>query len=111
MIEAKKALKLNINDFSVKDLARADSLLSSAKLKRDVGKIASKKHNEIEMFDSCDGIKSLKDSKYEHGLIGIKVHSNVDEYFTSPEKAQDKKYINLNKNISDQEINMLFIDE
>jgi hypothetical protein len=51
--------KLNKNDFSVEDRAKADELLNKMKLKIEMKKNMSSKHSHIDQLTGRSGIRSL----------------------------------------------------
>jgi hypothetical protein len=57
LIEAEKALSLNISDFSLHDKVISEKLLQNEQLKAQISKKVMDTHKTIEMFENGTGVK------------------------------------------------------
>lgn len=115
---AEKANNLKINDFSVQDKKLAEKILIEKKLKAELKLSMEKNHTHIDCFCERAGINSIGEIKNldKSPIIGVNV-SRVANKDVDDENADNQplvavlKNINLNKNLLEEELNQIYIDD
>lgn len=112
-----KALKLRIHDFSTEDKQKAEKILTERKLKTHLKHQMRHNHPHIDMMVGRAGFSSLRefDANNKSPLIKVSISRTQsreeDKGVRSPKNVQVVKRLNLNKNILEEELNSMHIDD